>query len=112
MLKCRYSDIRFATRMPNSLPCNSRSIDEWMAQTADCLADEDYNTIMQRCLFVKVKHSLIPEALRDEYVNHRETELHDLQVEALRAQGIELEAHAGLSPVVRAADGSWRARRR
>ena len=82
-----------------------------MAQTADYFADEDYNAIMRRCLFVEVKHSLIPEALRDEYVNHRETELHDLQMEALRVQGIEL-AHAGLSPVDRAADGSWRARGR
>jgi hypothetical protein len=111
-IRCRYSDIRFAPRMPKSLTCNSRSIDEWMAQTADYVADEDYNAIMRRCLFVEVKHSLIPEALRDEYVKHRETELHDLQVEALRAQGIELEAHAGLSPVDRAADGSWRARGR
>jgi len=105
-IKCRYSDIKFAPRMPKILTCNCATIEQWMEQITDNVADEDRNAVMRRCLFVEVKKSLIPAARRKLYADSRESELHELQAETLKAQGIELTHNDGFAPVHRS-NGTW-----
>ena len=57
---------------------------------------------------MEVKESLIPIERRKMYANNRESELHDLQAETLKAQGIELSHTDGFTPVHRS-NGTWAA---
>ena len=86
--------------MPKIMTCNPVNMEAWLAQTADYVANEDYNAVMRRCLFVEVKRSLVPDDRRKGYVRTSQMELSDLQAEFLKDQGLEVKACA-LQPLRR-----------
>ena len=104
-IKCRYSDIKFAAKMPKVLTCNCTNIDQWLSLVSEHAEAEDLHAVMRRCLFVEVGASLIPASLRRRYAEVRETELADLQAQALRAQGIDVQP-CSFFPVQRT-NGVW-----
>jgi hypothetical protein len=105
-IKCRYSDIKFAPSMPKIMTCNCSTMDEWLIE-ANVISIEDRNAVMRRCLFVEVKEQLMPQELRDNYKVQREKDLHELQIEVLRKQGLKVAGGASFIPVRRAINGTW-----
>ena len=87
--------------MPKIMSCNSVSIEDWLRQIANYLAEEDANAVMRRSLFVEVDRQLIPEACRRAYVKTSQAELCASQAAFLREQGIDVGAPVEFAPIAR-----------
>ncbi len=111
-IKCRYSDIRFQDDQPKVQSCNCASLDAW----CECLGevdDVDKNAVLRRCLFVEITESLVPEALRAEFLGKRRESCVGEMSSAAVAQGCDIanepsESDLRFRPMINV-KGTWKA---
>jgi hypothetical protein len=87
-IKCRYSDIRFQDDQPKVQSCNCTSLDDWCRCLGE-VDDVDKNAVLRRCLFVEITESLVPAALRKEFLGQRRESCFSEMSLAAVAQGCD-----------------------